>query len=38
MNEMRASPASLEKYAREQYYLKKDSEDIYIIKEDDEKK
>lgn len=38
MSEMRSSPASLGKYAREQYYLKKDSEDVYIIKEDDDKK
>jgi cell division protein DivIC len=25
------NPAQIEKYAREQYYMKKDSEDIYII-------
>lgn len=38
MVEMRSSNETLEKYAREQYYLKKDSEDIYIIKEDDVEK
>lgn len=38
MIEMRSSNESLEKYAREQYLLKKDSEDIYIIKEKDEDK
>lgn len=36
MNDMQVSDESLEKYAREQYYLKKDSEDIFIIKEKDE--
>ena len=36
MNEMQVSDESLETYAREQYYLKKDSEDIFIIKEKDE--
>jgi cell division protein DivIC len=25
------NPAEIEKYAREKYYMKKDSEDIYII-------
>lgn len=38
MSEMRTSSETLEKYAREQYFLKKDSEDIYIINEDDEEK
>lgn len=36
MKEMRSSDKNLEKFAREKYYLKKDSEDIYIIKEDDD--
>lgn len=36
MNDMQVSDESLEKYAREHYYLKKDSEDIFIIKEKDE--
>lgn len=26
-----SNPAQIEKYAREKYYMKKDSEDIYII-------
>jgi cell division protein FtsB len=26
-----ASPASVEKFAREKYYMKKDNEDIYVI-------
>ena len=37
MNDMQVSDESMEKYAREQYYLKKDSEDIFIIKETNEK-
>ncbi|MBP1663081.1 MAG: Septum formation initiator [Bacteroidetes bacterium] len=35
MNEMQTSDKSLEKYAREQYYLKKDSEDVFIIREEE---
>jgi cell division protein FtsB len=35
MNEMQTSDESLEKYAREQYHLKKDSEDVFIIKEEE---
>ncbi len=31
--EMQAGEETLEKYAREQFYLKKDSEDVFIIKE-----
>lgn len=31
--EMQSDEKTLEKYAREKYYLKKDSEDIFIIKE-----
>ena len=34
---MTSSDENLEKYGREKFYLKKDSEDIYIIKEEDEK-
>lgn len=34
--DMRAGEEALEKYAREQYFLKKDSEDIFIVKEKDE--
>lgn len=32
--EIQSGDESLEKYAREQYFLKKDSEDIFIIKEE----
>ncbi|NLI72572.1 MAG: septum formation initiator family protein [Bacteroidales bacterium] len=35
MNDMQTGDESLERYAREKYYLKKDSEDIFIIKEDE---
>ena len=35
MNEMQTSDESLERYAREQYHLKKDSEDVFIIKEEE---
>ena len=36
---LRTNPEKLEKYAREQYLMKKDSEDIYLIidKKKDEK-
>ena len=30
------NPEQIEKYAREKYYMKKDSEDIFIIKENNE--
>ncbi len=35
MNDMQSGDESLERYAREKYYLKKDSEDIFIIKENE---
>ena len=35
MNDMQAGDESLERYAREKDYLTKDSEDIFIIKEDE---
>ena len=35
MNDMQAGDESLERYAREKYYLKKDSEDVFIIKENE---
>lgn len=31
------NPNQIEKYAREKYYMKKDSEDIYIIEFEDQK-
>lgn len=35
MNDMQSGNESLERYAREKYYLKKENEDIFIIKEDE---
>ncbi|MFV0392308.1 MAG: septum formation initiator family protein [Paludibacteraceae bacterium] len=35
MNDMQSGDENLERYAREKYYLKKDSEDLFIIKEDE---
>ncbi len=32
--ELRENPEALEKFAREQYYLKKEGEDIFIVKTD----
>ena len=32
-NELQSSDQNLEKFAREQYYMKKENEDIFIIKE-----
>jgi hypothetical protein len=34
LNELLTSPENLEKFAREQYLMKKDKEDIFIIVED----
>ncbi len=31
LNELKTSDENLEKFAREQYFMKKDNEDIYII-------
>jgi cell division protein FtsB len=31
MNELMSSPANLEKFAREKYYMKKDNEDVFVI-------
>ena len=31
IHELNTNPESLEKYAREQYYMKRDSEDIFLI-------
>jgi len=33
MNELRSSDENLEKFAREQYLMKQENEDIFIIKE-----
>lgn len=32
-NELRSSKENLEKFAREHYYMKKENEDVFIIKE-----
>jgi cell division protein DivIC len=34
LNELRTDASNLEKFAREQYLMKKDNEDIYLIDED----
>ena len=34
MNELRTNPASLEKFAREKYLMKKDNEEIFVIVKD----
>lgn len=36
--ELLSSPEKLEKFAREQYLMKKDNEDLFIIKEEPSKK
>jgi len=33
VEELKSNPANLEKFAREQYLMKKDNEDIFIITE-----
>ena len=38
MNELRNNPASLEKFAREKYLMKKDNEEIFVIVQDSLKK
>ena len=38
LNELKTNNENLEKFAREQYYMKKDDEDIYIILTDKEEK
>jgi cell division protein FtsB len=34
LNELRTDRENLEKFAREQYYMKKDGEDIFIVVDD----
>ncbi|BAV10054.1 Cell division protein FtsB [Filimonas lacunae] len=36
--ELQNNPAALEKYARENYYMKRDNEDVYIVETPDSKK
>ena len=31
LKELKSNPAELEKFARENYYMKKDNEDVYVI-------
>ncbi|HDZ40495.1 MAG TPA: septum formation initiator family protein [Bacteroidetes bacterium] len=38
LNELKTSNENLEKFAREQYFMKKDNEDIYIIVNEDGEK
>ena len=38
LNELKTSNDNLEKFAREQYFMKKDNEDIYIIVDEDGEK
>lgn len=38
LNELKTSSDNLEKFAREQYFMKKDNEDIYIIVNEDGEK
>ncbi|MDZ7737788.1 MAG: septum formation initiator family protein [Bacteroidales bacterium] len=35
LNELKTSNENLEKFAREEYFMKKDNEDIYIIVDED---
>ncbi|MEA1887859.1 MAG: septum formation initiator family protein [Bacteroidota bacterium] len=35
LNELKTSDENLEKFAREQYFMKKENEDIYIIVDED---
>ena len=32
LNQLRTDAATLEKYAREKYFMKRDNEDVYLIK------
>lgn len=38
LNELRTDSKNLEKFAREQYYMKKDNEDLFIIVDKEESK
>ncbi len=33
LEQLESNPATLEKYAREKFYMKRDNEDVFIIKE-----
>ena len=38
LEELKTNSENLEKFAREEYFMKKENEDIYIIVEEDKKK
>ncbi|MBS1596692.1 MAG: septum formation initiator family protein [Bacteroidetes bacterium] len=33
LDKLKSNPSTIEKYAREKYFMKKDNEDIFLIKE-----
>jgi len=33
LEQLKSNPSTLEKYAREKYFMKKDNEDLFLIKE-----
>jgi cell division protein DivIC len=33
LDQLKSNPATLEKYAREKYFMKKDNEDLFILQE-----
>jgi cell division protein DivIC len=37
LGKLRYNPATLEKYAREKYYMKRENEDLFLVPEDAEK-
>jgi cell division protein FtsB len=37
LEKLRYNPATLEKYAREKYYMKRDQEDLYLVPETTQK-
>lgn len=36
LEQLKTNPATLEKYAREKYLMKKENEDLFIVKEKDD--
>jgi cell division protein DivIC len=37
LSQLQSNPATLEKYAREKYYMKRDNEDLFIVPAQDKK-
>ena len=33
LEKLKSNPSTIEKYAREKYYMKKDNEDVFVIRE-----